>query len=151
MEIPKDDIYNIIIGRTSIIVNRSLLRSFRQQKLDITIEQWSILAILWEKDGCSQHELGLRTFREKAGVTRLIDKLEQQNLIVRVPDRKDRRIRFVYLTARGKSLKEKANEIVTATYIKAIKGIDEEDMAVCKNVLSAIYMNLDADNEYVVS
>ncbi len=151
MKIPEEDIYNIIVGRTTIIVNRILLRNFRKQDLDITMEQWSILAILWKKDGCTQQELGNRTFREKAGVTKLLDKLEQQNIIVRIPDRTDRRIRFIYLTAKGKSLKETANKIVEETYKQAIEGIREDDMAVCKKVLNRIYENLNPPIEKQVA
>lgn len=142
MKIPKEDIFNIIVGRTSIMVSRVLLRNFRKHRLDITMEQWSILAILWQKDGCTQQELGNKTYREKAGVTRLLDKLEQQNIINRVTDAHDRRVRFIYLTERGRALEEKANQIVVETYQQAIRDISEEDRTVCKNVLNKIYDNL---------
>lgn len=142
MKIPKEDIFNIIVGRTSIMVSRVLLRNFRKHRLDITMEQWSILAILWQKDGCTQQELGNKTYREKAGVTRLLDKLEQQNIINRVTDAHDRRVRFIYLTEKGRALEEKANQIVVETYQQAIGDISEEDRTVCKNVLNKIYDNL---------
>lgn len=142
MKIPKEDIFNIIVGRTSIMVSRVLLRNFRKHRLDITMEQWSILAILWQKDGCTQQELGNKTYREKAGVTRLLDKLEQQNIINRVTDAHDRRVRFIYLTEKGRALEEKANQIVVETYQQAIRDISEEDRTVCKNVLNKIYDNL---------
>lgn len=142
MKAHDEDIYNFIIGRTSLLVNRILLRTFRKHDLDLTMEQWSILEILWKKDGCTQQELGQRTFREKAGITRLLDKLEEQNLIVRVPDRIDRRVRFVYLTAKGKSIEEISTAIVKETYEHAIGNIGEEEMAVCKKVLNQVYQNL---------
>lgn len=142
MKAHDEDIYNFIIGRTSLLVNRILLRTFRKHDLDITMEQWSILEILWKKDGCTQQELGQRTFREKAGITRLLDKLEEQNLIVRIPDRIDRRVRFVYLTAKGKSIEEISTAIVKETYEHAIGNIREEEMAVCKKVLNRVYQNL---------
>lgn len=142
MKILEEDIYNLIIGRTTIVINRALLRNFRKHHLDITMEQWSVLAILWKKDGCSQLELGTRTFREKAATTRLLDKLEQQNIIVRIPDRNDRRIRFIHLTAKGKAMEEIANKVVEETYKQAAKEISDDDMLVCKCVLTKIYDNL---------
>lgn len=151
MKIREEDIYNFIIGRTTILVNRILLRNFRKEKLDITMEQWSLLDILWKKDGCTQQELGARTFREKASITRLLDKLEQQNIVIRVPDRRDRRVRFVYLTAKGKSIEETATRVVRETYKHAVARIPEEQTVICKRVLNQIYENLAEEGDHWIA
>lgn len=148
MKVREEDIYNFIIGRTTILVNRILLRNFRKENLDITMEQWSLLDILWKKDGCTQHELGARTFREKASITRLLDKLEQQNIVIRVPDRSDRRVRFVYLTAKGKSIEETATRVVRETYKHAVAGIPEEQVLICKRVLNQVFENLSEEGDH---
>lgn len=142
MKIPQEDIYNIIIGRTSIVVSRALLRNFRKRNITITMDQWSLLAILWKKDGCNQLELCKRSFREKTTLSRQLDKMEQENFIVRVPDRQDRRIRFIYLTAKGKSLEGLANQVVEETYLQAIEGLSDEELQVTKTVLKRIVDNL---------
>ncbi|MEJ7674181.1 MAG: MarR family transcriptional regulator [Chitinophagaceae bacterium] len=70
----------------------------KRSGLDITIEQWSVLYHLWKEDGQSQQQLCDATFRDKPGITRLVDNLEKLKLVKRVPSKDDRRINLIYLT-----------------------------------------------------
>src|SRR5690606_3838351 len=98
MKLSISDIFNIVIGRTTNTVNRRLQREFKKMNLQITHEQWTLLSALWNEDGQTQQSLSARTFRDKTSVTRLIDKLVTQNLVVRVPDKADQRTNLIYLT-----------------------------------------------------
>ena len=44
-------------------------------------------------------------------MTRLIDNMERQHLVVRISDKKDRRTNLIHLTKDGKELEEKARVI----------------------------------------
>ena len=44
-------IFAILNGKVSAAINRKLSRNFRQNGLEITPEQWTVLIFLWEKDG----------------------------------------------------------------------------------------------------
>jgi|SRR5690606_539812 len=142
MKLTISDIFNLVIGRTTNTINRSLQRGFKSINLTITHEQWTLLSALWDKDGQTQQMLSERTFRDKTSVTRLINKLEDQNLVVRIPDKNDQRNKLIYLTNKGKSLKEKTEPILTQTYEKAIHGISEADILTCKKVLNQVFENL---------
>ena len=50
-------IFAILNGKVSAAINRKLSRNFRQNGLEITPEQWTVLIFLWEKDGVTQQEL----------------------------------------------------------------------------------------------
>ncbi len=82
--------------------------NFRQNGLEISPEQWTVLIFLWEKDGVTQQELCNATFKDKPSMTRLIDNMERQHLVVRISDKKDRRTNLIHLTTDGKELEEKA-------------------------------------------
>jgi DNA-binding MarR family transcriptional regulator len=69
-------------------IARRLQKNFRNNGVDITIEQWSILYHLWKEDGLSQQELCNRTFRDKPSITRLIDNLEKLKLVKRIAIKK---------------------------------------------------------------
>ena len=73
----RGELYSVINGMATTAVARRLQKNFRQAGLEITIEQWSVLYHLWKEDGLSQQELGNRTFRDKASITRLIDNIEK--------------------------------------------------------------------------
>ena len=104
-------IFAILNGKVSAAINRKLSRNFRQNGLEITPEQWTVLIFLWEKDGVTQQELCNATFKDKPSMTRLIDNMERQHLVVRISDKKDRRTNLIHLTKDGKELEERARVI----------------------------------------
>ena len=81
-------IFAILNGKVSAAINRKLSRNFRQNGMEITPEQWTVLLFLWEKDGVTQQELCNATFKDKPSMTRLIDNMERQHLVVRISDKK---------------------------------------------------------------
>ena len=87
-------IFAILNGKVSAAINRKLSRNFRQNGVEITPEQWTVLLFLWEKDGVTQQELCNATFKDKPSMTRLIDNMERQHLVVRIADKRDRRNQF---------------------------------------------------------
>ena len=97
-------IFAILNGKVSAAINRKLYRNFRQNGLEISPEQWTVLIFLWEKDGVTQQELCNATFKDKPSMTRLIDNMERQHLVVRISDKKDRRTNLIHLTKDGKEL-----------------------------------------------
>ena len=116
-------IFAILNGKVSAAINRKLSRNFRQNGLEITPEQWTVLIFLWEKDGVTQQELCNATFKDKPSMTRLIDNMERQHLVVRISDKKDRRTNLIHLTKDGKELEERARVIANQTLKEALKGI----------------------------
>ena len=94
-------VFAILNGKVSTAINRKLSRNFRQEGVEITPEQWTILLFLWEKDGVTQQELCNATFKDKPSMTRLIDNMERQHLVVRISDKKDRRNNLIHLTKTG--------------------------------------------------
>lgn len=72
----------------------------------------------------------------------MINKLESQSLVVRITDKYDQRTNLIYLTAQGKSLENTTTQILKETYQKAIEGISEKDIMICKDVLNRVFENL---------
>ena len=108
-------IFAILNGKVSAAINRKLIRNFRQNELDITPEQWTVLLFLWEKDGVTQQELCNATFKDKPSMTRLIDNMEKQHLVVRISDKNDRRTNLIHLTKSGKEIEDKARFVANKT------------------------------------
>ncbi|MGI9138401.1 MAG: MarR family winged helix-turn-helix transcriptional regulator [Sediminibacterium sp.] len=138
----RGELYSVINGMATTAVARRLQKNYRQAGLEITIEQWSVLYHLWKEDGLSQQELGIRTFRDKASITRLIDNLEKLALVTRVASKDDRRINLVYLTDAAKPLQQLTYELANKTMNEALQNISKEEIEVVKNVLQRVYDNL---------
>jgi DNA-binding MarR family transcriptional regulator len=138
----RGELYSVINGMASTAVARRLQKNFRLAGLEITIEQWSVLYHLWKQDGMSQQELCNRTFRDKPSITRLIDNLEKQKLVKRMPSKEDRRINLVCLTESAKLLQDKTIELANQTMDEALIGVNKNEIEIVKQVFQKVYDNL---------
>ena len=134
-------IFAILNGKVSAAINRRLIRNFRENDLEITPEQWTVLLFLWEKDGVSQQELCNVTFKDKPSMTRLIDNMERQNLVVRIASKSNRRTNLVYLTRQGRELETRARTVANRTLKEALDGISIDELRVSQEVLRKVFSN----------
>ena len=134
-------IFAILNGKVSAAINRKLYRNFRMNGLEISPEQWTVLIFLWEKDGVTQQELCNATFKDKPSMTRLIDNMERQHLVVRISDKKDRRTNLIHLTKTGREIEEKTRRIANQTLKEALQGITINDLEISQEVLRKIFYN----------
>ena len=141
-QLQNDEIFNILVGKISAAINRTFLRAFVVEGIDITTEQWSVLACLWEKDKVTQQTLCHLTAMDKPSMTRLIDKLEKRNLVTRVSDNNDRRINLIHLTDAGLALQQRATQIVHQVANKTLNNITDEELNTSRIVLKKIMANL---------
>ena len=74
-------------------------------------------------------------------MTRLIDNMEKQHLVVRISDKKDRRTNLIHLTKDGKQLEDKARLVANLTHKEALKGLTLEELSVSQEVLRKIFTN----------
>ncbi len=137
-----DELFDILIGKVSSAINRTFLRAFATEGIDITTEQWSVLACLWKTDGITQQDLCNLTSKDKPSMTRLIDKLECSKLVNRISSLTDRRINLIQLTETGTNLEVKATDIVQAIVAKTLSNISDEELSTSRNVLKKIMTNL---------
>lgn len=143
MQLHNDELFDILVGKVSMAINRTFLRTFATEGIDITTEQWSVLACLWKKDKVTQQTLCNLTSKDKPSMTRLIDKLERRNLVTRVSDHTDRRINLIHLTDTGVALQQKATDLVQKIAAKTLNNITEEELIMSKTVLKRIMANLE--------
>jgi DNA-binding MarR family transcriptional regulator len=138
----RGELYSVINAMAATAIARRLQKHFRNEGLDITIEQWSILYHLWKEDGLSQQELCNRTFRDKPSITRLLDNLEKLKLVKRVASKEDRRINSVFLTDAALQLHDITISLANQTMDEALVGVSKTEIETVKNVLQKVYDNL---------
>ena len=144
MQVNEREVFSILTGKISSTINRALLRAFSQEDLHITTEQWSVLSCLWKEDKVTQSDLCELTRKDKPSMTRLIDNLQRNKIVVRVPHATDRRVNLIHLTQYGASLREKVTAVVQSVVDKALKDVSKSEMMVARTVLNKIIANLDA-------
>lgn len=138
----KSELYSFITGKATTAIGRRLMKNFKQQGIEITIEQWSVLYHLWKEDGISQQQICEMTFRDKPSITRLIDNLERLGLVRRVANTTDRRVNLVYITDAAKEMQERSMAIANETLNEALVGVTKGQVEIAKEVLQKVYDNL---------
>ena len=125
-------VFALMSGKLSAAINRKLYRSFRKLSIDITPEQWTVLYYLWSRDGVTQQELCNVTFKDKPSMTRLIDNLEKQQLVVRL----------IHLTDKGRELEVATKPLVTAIMRTALDGFSDREVEMAGRMLTKVFGNL---------
>ncbi len=132
-------LYNL--NRTSATYGNEMSTALQTIGMDQT--QWRILGILGDKNNSTVSEIARRGVIKISTVTRMLERMERDNLLSRTPWEKDKRIVRVSLTAEGRCALEAALVIWANIHAAATQGISERDMAVFTNTLKRIRENLD--------
>jgi len=131
------------IGRTCKIMNMYISDVFQKNNIQVTKEQWIVLKILHEdNDGIIQNDLAFITDRNKASLARLINVMEKNNLVARIPSKEDSRKNLIYITKNGKQLFLKMKPIMLQSIEAFQNGITEEDKKTFIKVMTKIQNNI---------
>ena len=125
---------------TSQVIRNNIDRLLKP--FELTREQLHLLRALELHKGRPQNEIGGLTGKSPANTTRILDRLEKKNLIVRRENPKDRRSQLVLLTIEGAELRNEMSRLIEALSRRIEENIDEEDMAVVVKVLGQMEANL---------
>ena len=143
--------FHMSMGMLINSAHRAMTKRFVQNAmksgLDISLDQWMVLGPIWQLESASQKELGEITLKDKTSITRLVDMLEKKNLVVRVEDQIDHRIKRVILTNAGKQLFFDVLPIMEKTREEVRKDISDQDIETFKKVLSSIIVNLEDEKD----
>jgi DNA-binding MarR family transcriptional regulator len=82
--------------------------------LGLTYPQYLALMVLWEQDGLAVKDIGARLYLDSGTLTPLLKRLEQAGLVRRVRAARDERVVEVFLTAAGRRLERRAQQIPQA-------------------------------------
>ena len=137
----------MLINSAHRAMTKRFVQNAMKSGLDISLDQWMVLGPIWQLESASQKELGEITLKDKTSITRLVDILEKKNLVVRVEDQIDHRIKRVILTNAGKQLFFDVLPIMEKTREEVRKDISDQEIEIFKNVLSSIIMNLEDEKE----
>ncbi|MFY2507473.1 MarR family winged helix-turn-helix transcriptional regulator [Vibrio pectenicida] len=94
------------------------------KKHGLTIALWPTLMCLWEEEGVTQREIAQKSKVENSTTTRTLDKLENLGLVERQVDPFSRRSFRIYLTDKGRALKETLVPIPMAINQKLLSSLE---------------------------
>ena len=131
------------IGRYISLIHRKgkCFITKEMSKYGIGSGQIMFLIQLYRKDGISQEELSENLHIDKGTTCRAIKKLEEQGLLTRVKDEKDKRAYKLYLTEKSKDMEKSIKNILHQWENHISKDISEEEIEILINILKKICIN----------
>lgn len=139
-----DNAVGYAIGHTAARLKIGLRRLFLAAGHDITPEQWVVLYRLHETQGLTQCGLGERTVKDRTTITRILDRMEAKDLLVRRRDHHDRRSQRIFLTPEGKTLVTRLVPLVQEYAAEAFADVPSDDRDALRRILANIEARLDA-------
>lgn len=128
------------IGETAHALRRAFDR--RAAELGVTRAQWRVLAHLGRSGGQRQVELADRMDIEPITLCRIVDRLEEADLVERRRDPADRRAWQLFLTAKAEPLLERLHALADLMADEAFDGLDRSTLDSVQGALAQIRSNL---------
>ena len=132
-------IMGMLIGRTNSLKDRLL----DQQLLpyDITSAQFKVLIIVAQLKSDTPAELCRHLSLDSGSMTRMLDRLEQKQLLERTRSATDRRQVQLALTAAGKAIADRLPQIGADAMNELLKVLDAEEVAHLERILSKLLID----------
>lgn len=134
--------YSFILDRTARRVKQYAQTSFVEKDFGITVDQWSVLKVLYNEEPMTHKELAEKTGKDQPTLTRIVDIIIKKELVERVEHPDDRRCLLVQLTDTGKERVKMLSPEIAAIRMKAWENLSEEDFKNFTRILNTIYNNL---------
>ena len=132
----------MLIGQVHRLSTKRFVQNSHTHGLEISLDQWLVLGPIWKNNGISQKDISEYCGKDKTSVTKIIDTLEKKNLVVRVTDQLDHRVKRVALSNKGKELFLSALPVMAQTRDELRNGISDNEIESLKDILNKIYKNL---------
>ncbi len=133
-----------LVRDTSRLFTRSL--QARIAKHGVTIGQWFFLRVLWEEDGLTQRELSRRVGTMEPTTVSAVSGMKKRGLIRRARNAADARKVNIYLTQKGRRLRDRLLPFAKQVNELAAAGLATGEIATLRRGLNRLKHNLDQDD-----
>jgi MarR family transcriptional regulator, transcriptional regulator for hemolysin len=114
-----------------------------RRKADITVAQSRVIGTLaLVKDGMTQKDIANTIGIEASTIVPIIDKLEEQGIVIRKLDHNDRRNNLIFLTGKSEAKWELIIECALELEEVSRQGLREEELETTKRTLRKIAQNV---------
>jgi MarR family transcriptional regulator, organic hydroperoxide resistance regulator len=140
--VPEDRLAHLVKDAT-----RALVRALQMRLAEhgVSFGHWTFLRILWERDGLTQRELSGQAGVMEPTTFSALTAMEKIGYVRRRRVAENRKNIYVFLTAKGRALKERLVPLAEDVNRVAVTSIPEEDISKTREILIAIIANLARD------
>lgn len=138
-----NDSIGYLTGTIHWKLHKRLIARFNESGLNVTPKQWGTLVTIFNGGEMYQSQLAECQKKDRAGIKRLVDHLENKGLVTREPSAHDTRANIVKLTDEGSTVVEKLNDIAKTSIKDALTGFSDTEETILKVLLNKLLDNLE--------
>lgn len=128
--------------RETFRVYKKRIAEQEYEEIKITNEQFGLLhAISIKEEDVIQKDMAELMGKDKSAILRLIDSLEEKELVRRVTDKNDRRKNYLMVTKTGERVIKQYMKIVREMMEELQQGLTESDLETFRKVVNQIKNN----------
>ncbi len=142
MKSPREESLGAYMAIALQLMKKKHQKSLAEAGSKITLEQLAILEILGHHGDMNMTELSIKTWKHNANITRIVDKLEKQQLVERRSVEGDRRANLIGITGKGKNLYDRLISLVMENNKEITSCITKEEETAAINTMIKIINNL---------
>jgi MarR family transcriptional regulator for hemolysin len=147
MKTHPEQMFGFVIHEVARLLRRRFEQRLRSTGVGLTRAQAAVMIHLAARGECNQACLAQSMDIEPITLVRLLDRLQELDLIVRKPDPRDRRAHVLELTAKAKPMLERIYALANEVYGEAHAGMSATDIDRMLKQLNAIKANLLASTD----
>lgn len=132
------------LGRDLVLLAKAMRARLesRLANAGASLPAWGVLSCAIDEEGLSQRQLAERMGIESATLTRHLDRLEADGLVVRHRDDDDRRILRVVPTPAARELHARMAAVAGSLDADLTAGLSEEELSELRRLLTLLSANL---------
>ena len=131
-----EDSLGYLVNRMARLMAHELGERIRPS--GVAIGQWAVLLFLWARDGMTQAELSRGVAIEPPTMVRTIDRMARDGLVSRALDPDDGRLSRIYLTERGRSLRDELVPLAVAVNEEILKRLTANEARTLRRLLTKL-------------
>lgn len=141
-----NEILNKKVGATLVatgILSRVMaIQAFHERGFEITPEQYLVLSILDDHGELYQRQISEITYKDRPNITRIINILEEHELVKRVEDVNKRKVFKIVVTPKGRDVRAKIKPTMIELREITTQNISKEELESCLATLGKMLDNM---------
>lgn len=137
-----------MLGQTMRVYKNMITTTLKENKYDLSFEQYVMMMILSMEKEPTQQELANQLQKDKSSILRHTDVLIKKLYVNRIPDKTDKRMKKLYLTPAGKETVVRLKALAAQVESRLLYGINTTEVNTLMNILEKIHSNGGLEDEF---
>ena len=139
-----------LLGRSLRIFKNQMVSEFRKMDIELSFDHFVILHLLNSDCQLIQRDLASHLQKDKSIIVRQIDGLLENQFVVRLTNKEDKRKKNLILTKKGFDILNQMKDIASEVSGKLLTDVSPDDFVVFQKVLMKIQENGESEDDFFI-